>query len=456
MLKKIIQYISYDIWFKKEYEYRSTKVRWFVRQLKVLLFTAQGIGEHSILLRSAALTFYTLMSIVPMAALVFGIAKGFGFEARFNTYLYTEFPQYSVVIDQVIGFADNLLERTKGGIIATVGLLTLFWTIIKVFSNVEDSFNKIWEVRKSRSLTRKFSDYLSVVIVTPILWVLSGTISFQLQNHLLHITSGWFVEFIFGLASMVILWLMFTFLYRVMPNTKVKFRSAFLAGIIAGTFFQLFQIIYVNIQSSLSNYNAIYGSFAALPLLMIWLQISWQIVLFGAELSFAYQNIDKFEYEKQAEEMSYDYRKKAMLVVMQQIVRHFVHNEGAVSSEMIARDVNLPLRIVRDVIFDMEKAGLIVSTASQDEKINYYVPARDVHTLKIYEVIHKVETYGRDPLAIEQCPEYHTIDRILKQMGASIEQSAYNIRLMDIQREASDSDDSGTSSAPEPRKEEKA
>lgn len=438
MFKKIIQYISYDIWFKKEYEYKSPKVRWFVRQLKVLLFTAQGIGEHSILLRSAALTFYTLMSIVPMAALVFGIAKGFGLEARFNTYLYTEFPQYSVVIDQVIGFADNLLERTKGGIIASVGLITLFWTVIKVFGNVEDSFNKIWEVRKSRSLTRKFSDYLTVVIVTPILWVLSSSIGFQLQNHLLNLTPGWFVKFTFGFASVVILWLMFTFLYRIMPNTKVKFRSALWAGIIAGTFFQLFQVIYVNIQSNLTNYNAIYGSFAALPLLMIWLQISWQIVLFGAELSFAYQNINKFEYEKRAGEMSYDYRKKAMLVVMQQIVRHFVRNEGAVSSEMVARDVNLPLRIVRDVIFDMEKAGLIVSTASEDEKINYYVPARDVHTLKIYEVIHKVETNGTDPLDIEQSPEYQTIDHILEYMGRSIENSPYNIRIMDIQEEAAD------------------
>lgn len=435
MIKKIIQYISYDIWFKKEYEYKSPKVRWFVRQLKVLLFTAQGIGEHSILLRSAALTFYTLMSIVPMAALVFGIAKGFGLEARFNTYLYTEFPQYSVVIDQVIDFADNLLERTKGGIIASAGLITLFWTVIKVFGNVEDSFNKIWEVRKSRSLTRKFSDYLTVVIVTPILWVLSSSIGFQLQNHLLNLTPGWFVKFTFGLASMVILWLMFTFLYRIMPNTKVKFRSALWAGIIAGTFFQLFQIIYVNIQSNLTNYNAIYGSFAALPLLMIWLQISWQIVLFGAELSFAYQNINKFEYEKQAGEMSYDYRKKALLVVMQQIVRHFVRNEGAVSSEMVARDVNLPLRIVRDVIFDLEKAGLIVSTASEDEKINYYVPARDVHTLKIYEVIHKVETNGTDPLEIEQSPEYRSIDHILEYMGRSIESSPYNIRIMDIREE---------------------
>ena len=120
MIKKIIQYISYDIWFKKEHEYRSSKVRWAVRQFKVFIFTAQGFGQHGILVRSAALTFYTLMSIVPVAALVFGIAKGFGLETRLNEYLYNQFPQYTVVIDQVIAFANAMLLRTKGGLIASV------------------------------------------------------------------------------------------------------------------------------------------------------------------------------------------------------------------------------------------------------------------------------------------------------------------------------------------------
>lgn len=115
MIKKIIQYISYDIWFKKEHEYRSSKVRWAVRQFKVFLFTAQGFAEHSILVKSAALTFYTLMSLVPIAALVFGIAKGFSLETKLNSYLYAEFPQYGAVIDQVIEFANAMLQRTKGG-----------------------------------------------------------------------------------------------------------------------------------------------------------------------------------------------------------------------------------------------------------------------------------------------------------------------------------------------------
>ena len=208
MIKKIIQYISYDIWFKKEHEYRSSKVRWAVRQFKVFLFTAQGFAEHSILVKSAALTFYTLMSLVPIAALVFGIAKGFSLETKLNSYLYAEFPQYGAVIDQVIEFANAMLQRTKGGLIASVGLVVLFWSVVKVFNNVEKAFNDIWEVRKPRSIARKVSDYIAVVVIVPILWILSSSIRLQAQDQLLHFTPGPAVDFLFGILSLVTLWIM--------------------------------------------------------------------------------------------------------------------------------------------------------------------------------------------------------------------------------------------------------
>lgn len=357
-IKKIVQYITKDIWVKKEHEYKSRRTRWAVRQFKVFIFTAQGIGQHSILVRSAALTFYTLMSLVPIAALVFSVMKGFGFEARLNEYLHEQFPQYRVLIDQVLTFANAMIQRTKGGVIASVGVVVLFWSVIKVFNYVESSFNSIWEVRRSRSLTRKFSDYTTVIVIAPILWVISSSIGIQIQQHLLHYTSTPIVNVLLGTLSTLVIWTMFTFVYLVMPNTKVKLRSALTAGIMAGTIFVLFQLAYVFIQSRLTNYNAIYGSFAAVPLFLIWLQTSWQIVLFGAELSFAYQNIRKFEFEKTAGEMSLEYRKKALLVIMHQIVRHFMAGGSAMSSEEIARNLNLPVRVVRDTVFALEKAGL--------------------------------------------------------------------------------------------------
>lgn len=431
-IKQVIHFITHDIWVKKDYEYKSNKIRWAVRQIKVFIITGQGLGQHSVLVRSAALTFYTLMSIVPIAALMFSIAKGFGLENNLSDYLYEKFPQYTVVINQVLDFADAMLQRTKGGVIASVGLIVLFWSVIKVFGNIESTFNNIWEVRRSRSLARKFSDYTAVVVITPVLWFISSGIGIQVQKHLLYYTSTPVVNMLLGAASTVMIWIMFTLIYLVMPNTKVKVRSALTAGIIAGSIFLLFQVAYLFIQSRLTSYNAIYGSFAAVPLFLIWLQSSWQIVLFGAELSFAYQNIQKFEYEKISRHMSYEYHKRALLVVMQQIVGHFVAKDGAVSSETVAQDLNLPVRVVRDSIFDLEKAGLIASVVSPHEKVHLYVPALDVHTIRVSDVIHRVESVGKDSLDMQQSPEFKRIDAIVKAMNLAASDSPENILLMDI------------------------
>lgn len=435
LLKRIIQYITHDIWVKKEHEYKSRKIRWAVRQIKVIIFTAQGFGQHEILVRSAALTFYTLMSLVPIAAMVFGIAKGFGLETRLNEYLYGKFPQYSVLIDQIIDFANALLQRTKGGLIASVGLVVLFWSVLKVFGNIENAFNNIWEVHRSRSFARKFSDYTTVVVVTPILGVISSGLGVQLQSQLQHFTSSAVVQILLGFVSVVMIWLMFAFVYLVMPNTKVKLRNAVIAGVIAGTAFQIFQLAYIYIQSRLTSYNAIYGSFAAVPLFLIWMQSSWQIVLFGAELSFAYQNIQKFEYEKQAREMSYEYHKKALVVVMYQIVNHFINKSGAVSSETIAGALNLPLRVVRDAIYDLEKVGLIASIVSKEDKVNLYVPARDVHTLRVYDVVHQVEAAGQASFDTQQSNEFQWADSVLNRLERVVAESDDNVLLKDLDLE---------------------
>ena len=304
-----------------------------------------------------------------------------------------------------------------------------------VFGNIENAFNNIWEVHRSRSFARKFSDYTTVVVVTPILGVISSGIGVQLQSQLQHFTSSTVVQILLGFVSVVMIWLMFAFVYLVMPNTKVKLRNAAIAGVIAGTAFQIFQLAYIYIQSRLTSYNAIYGSFAAVPLFLIWMQSSWQIVLFGAELSFAYQNIQKFEYEKQAREMSYEYHKKALVVVMYQIVNHFINKSGGVSSETIAGTLNLPLRVVRDAIYDLEKVGLIASVVSKEEKVNLYVPARDVHTLRVYDVVHQVEAAGKASFDTQQSSEFQWADSVLNRLERVVAESDDNVLLKDLDLE---------------------
>lgn len=432
-IRHAIQYVTHDIWITKEHEYSSTRKLWWVRQFKVILFTLKGIGQHSTLVRSAALTFYTIMSIVPVLALAFAVAKGFGLDAKLHQYLYIEFPDYSKIINQFLGFANNMLERTKGGIIASVGVLVLFWSVLKVFGNVEKAFNSIWEVRKARSIARKFTDYLAVIIIAPILLVLSSSAGLYVKSSLADFTPYILVQILFYILSMMMIWILFTFLYIVMPNTKVKTRNAFTGGMIAGTAFMLFQSIYFALQSSLSNYNAIYSTFAAIPLFLIWLQASWQIVLFGSELSFAYQNINKYEYERLAGSMSYEFRKKVMILVMYEIVDHFLKHDGAVSSEKIANNLQLPLRTVRDVIFSLLNADLILAIVSKDDdKTHFYVPSRDVHNLRVFDIIKGTETVGSVTKEMETNPNLEPISAIIAKFDDSIINSDGNILITDI------------------------
>ena len=433
MIKRIIEFITEGIWQTKENDYKSRKMRWAVRQFKVVIFMARGLGEHNLAVRSAALTFYTLMSIVPIAALVFGVIKGFGMENSFNEYLYREYPQYTLIIDQIIDFANNMLIRARGGVIASVGFVVLLWSVMKVFGNVESAFNNIWEVRKARSITRKFSDYMAVGFVAPILWAISNSISIYLRRSLTDVAGSFWVDLLFGLASLVSIWIMFALIYRVMPNTKVRFRSALMAGVIAGTVFQLFQIGYFYIQSQVSSYNAIYGSFAALPLFLIWLQTSWQILLFGGELSFAYQNIDKYEQERQAMNMSYDHRRKVTVAVMLVAVRHFLKGEGPVSTEIVARQLDLPVRIVRDVIFDLEQCGMLVAVENErDERVNMYMPGHDVHAITVFDVVNCVEGHGESNIEWDQSPEMRKVNELVDGVRLCAVDSPSNRLLMDI------------------------
>ena len=174
-LSDIITFFTDTVFRKGAGEYRNPVARWAVRQYKLLFYTVQGLSSHGTMVRSAALTFYTLMSLVPVVALVFAVVKGFGLAEGLEQNLYEVLPQSPEVIDYVVGFAQKALARTQGGWVALVGVLTLFWAVIKVFGSIEDAFNNIWEVRSTRSAARKYGDYIAVVVVAPILWVISSS-----------------------------------------------------------------------------------------------------------------------------------------------------------------------------------------------------------------------------------------------------------------------------------------
>lgn len=440
MIKRFIHYITHDIW-QKDGKEPGTKEPWFIRPFRIIIYTIRGLGEHEVALRAAALTFFTLMSVVPVAALIFGIVKGFGLEANLDDYLYGTFPEYTVVIDNIMDFANNMLMRARGGVVASIGFVLLFWSVVQVFGNAEKAFNNIWEIKKQRSMARKFSDYVTIVVVAPILWLVSSGLVSYVRMRLEEFSGAWLVDIVFSLLSFVMLWFMFALVYYIMPNTRVKFKGALIAGILAGTIFQIFQIGYISIQSYLTKYNVIYGSFAALPLFLIWLQTSWMIMLIGAELSFAYQNISKYEQERASLHVSYDRRRKVMLAAMVIIIRHFLDNSGPVNSEQVAEELEVPVRIVRDVIFDLEKAGLVASINKDGEdKINYFVPARDAHEITVSDVIDGVEssTSLNASFVYKGSDRLGRVSDIIDNMKRLSANSPYNIYLTELTTDKDD------------------
>ena len=425
-ISEIFTYFTDTIFRRDINEWRNPVIRWLVQQYRLLFYTARGLLEHGTIVRSAALTFYTLMSLVPIVAVVFAVVKGFGLADGLIDNLYALFPQNPEIIDYVVGFAEKALARTQGGVVAAVALVMLFWAIIRVFGSIESAFNNIWEVKVERSVTRQYTDYIAVVMIVPVLWVVANAVGNYTQQ-LLGFDGSWYFDLLSRFASMFIIWVI------IIPNTKVKFKSALMAGIVAGTLFLLFQWGYIYIQRWMTSYNAIYGSFAALPLLLIWLQTSWQILLFGGELSFAYQNIARFGEERESLLISYDQRRKILLAVMLSVVRHFREKGGATPADVIRARLGLPTRIVNDVLYQLVQAGQLIAVPSGDgEREVAFAPAHDTGTLTVYGVLEAVEASGQTTVDLARNAELTRIDRELENLKETARKSQDNVRLVDL------------------------
>ncbi len=431
-IRRIATFIAETAIGEDSERYRNPAVRWAVQQYRLLFYTARGLVEHGTLVRSAALTFYTLMSIVPVAAVIFAVVKGFGLTETLLDNLYGIFPQHPEVIEYLIGFAERALARTQGGVVAVVALVTLFWAVIRAFASIESAFNNIWEVKTARSLTRQYSAYITIVVVVPLLWAATRALGLYVDAQLGLGSSAW--SFVVSkCAVLVMTWLIFAVLYTAIPNTKVRFRSALTAGVVAGTLFMLFQWGYVYLQRWMTSYNAIYGSFAALPLFLIWMQTSWQILLFGGELSFAYQNVARFAVERESLRISYDRRRRAMLAVMVVAARRFCAAQGSTGPEEIRGQQGVPTRLVNDLLYELAKAGMLAPVASEDAEHEVrFVPARDLTSLTLCDVIDAVETQGDATFAPSRAPEIGRVNEEWSRIAAAAHAAPGNVRLIDL------------------------
>lgn len=441
--KKVLIFLRTGIWRIRRSDVPT--LTWFlIRILRIILLTFRGFVENRCQLRASALTFYSLLSVVPVMAMAFGVAKGFGFQRTMEREISQVLSAHTEIALKIMAFANRLLENTKGGLVAGIGFAFLVWAVVNVLSNIEQSFNEIWGIQESRTWVRKVSDYLSLMFLLPFLFIVSSAatvvVAAKVQAAVgsVNILDQFvpFVQVLLRLLPLVVIWTMFTILYIFMPNTQVRFRAALIAGVAAGTAFQLFQVLYVSFQVGVARYNAIYGSFAALPLFLIWLQASWMIVLSGAELSFATQNVDTYEFEPDANLASPAFRKLLALRIVHLLVDHFSMGQKPLDEDSIARELGIPIRLLRVLLHDLSEAGVITSVRLDQEKVFAYQPAFDPDAMSISSVLDSLENTGVDNLPVIRSPEMEQIRDSMEAFRIQNRDSDANRLLKEIKKES--------------------
>lgn len=438
MIERIITFFRTQLW-----NYQLTNLpkwqSWGLKSLRILTLSLRDFFQDRCILHASALTYYTLLTIVPVLALAFGVAQGFGLEGILEKQLYASFAGQEDAIAQILKFVNETLERTRGEVIAGIGIIILLWSVVRILSNVENALNKIWHVKKSRTWLRKLTDYIALTIFAPILMALSGSMNVYISTTLKRIAND--VEFISAtdpiidtplkLLPYIIIWLLLTFLYIVLPNRPVKFKPAFIGGILAGTLYIFVQWGYINFQVGVSNFNAIYGSFAALPLFLIWVQLSWMLVLFGAEVSFAVQNVHRYEQYEQILNISNRHRKLLALVIAQCAIKRFENAQSPYNVTDFSEYLGISEDLVYEIIQELEKAKILSPVASEKNE-QQYQPALDINKLSIHFILSKLDFEGNNNLKLDNTVVFDKLNTHLGAMELIWKNTDENILLKDL------------------------
>jgi len=435
----LVKKLNHIIWQTPLSEISRGKTFIF-KQLRIIVLAARGFYNDKVQLRASALTFYSLLSIIPIVAIVFAIAKGFDVDNNIKIFIQEKFPTQQDNFKWLLTEAEIAIKGTSGGYMAGIGIIMFFWSVMSLLNNIESSFNHIWQVRTSRAWHRKFTDYLTIMLIAPVFIILSSGINLFISTKLPEYMSNapildFFkpvISFLVKFAPYLLSWIALTVLFIVMPNAKVKFVPALISGIISGTILQGIQWLYIDLQFGITKLGYLYGSFAAVPLFIVWMQSSWIVVLLGAEISFANQNVSRYEMESEALNIS-NYQKRALVIlIMHMIIRNFSRGEKPISSSYIAANLKIPVRLSRDILQDMSSANLVSEIHEHEEKERLYQPAIDINKLTVSYVFSKLDKKGIEQIMVNRNKDYEKVISMLEKFDKLVAKSNSNILIKDL------------------------
>jgi membrane protein len=389
--------------------------------LKIALMVGREFIENLVNLEAMALAFKTLLSLAPLLAVVFSMLKAFGVHNRMEPALLEALAPLGEKGKEVTAYLIGFVDKMSAGALGTVGLVTLFITVLSMIGTIEGAFNRIWHVKGSRKLTRKFSDYLSVILVGPVLVFAAMTITATLQSNTFvqkMISLQPFGTVILTLLTLVpyfTLWGAFTFLYVFIPNTRVKLGSALVGGLVAAILWQSVGWGFADFVASSTRYYAIYSSFAILLLFLLWLHIGWVIVLLGAQVAYAHQHLHVYAGAKESLARSPAGREKLALQMMFLIGRNFFHGLGPLSVTTLANQLYLPAGLVRDFMETLRQCRLVLPLAHEET----FVLARDPERISVKEILDCVRNSGMKHPTI-QTGEELAIEELLRKVDDSV------------------------------------
>lgn len=362
--------------------------------------------RHDCYNKSASLAFYTLLSIVPVLAVTIGIAKGFGLQESIEGFILDKFKENKEIALQILEFASNTLHHAEGSVIAGFGVLVLFWSVFSLLGSIETSLNDIWHVKSARTWGRKITHNLTLILLCPLLLAIvsSATVFLIAQIRLAtqlaigNAVINPFMHVVVNFFSLIMSWVLFACIYVFLPNTQVKFRYGLVAGIVAGTFYQIVQAIYIHIQIFLSSYGAIYGSLAAIPLFFIWLQISWLIVLMGAELAFMFES-DLVQFPFGSDKSEAISKNTAALLITKKCMEALVEGKSPLSLDIIARQLGISLENALELTDNLVDGGILVSARS-DFCYQGFQPALPLREITYQRVLMAIDAKAKEMIQI--------------------------------------------------------
>ena len=409
----IVHFVRYDMWRMKSSDFEGAFQRLGLEIIRTIVLVVRGFGSKNLNDKAKSLTYSLIFAVIPILAMIMAVANGFGVSGVIENQLNHSFLGETNLVPTIMEMVQRYLDTAQGGLFIGIGLLILLWAVYSFFQSVETAFNKIWNVKQSRSILHQTAAYIAIVVLIPVVIVCSAginifvhttvesTVHLEAVNHFLRTNGVTFLQF-------VMCWLLFTVMYIAIPNTKVRFMSAFIPGVIMGSLFQLLQMLSVYIIASLSRTSIVYGAFATVPILMTWLQYTSLLILIGAEMSYAIQNNEEFEYEQDLNSMSRRYKDFIMLYLLSVIVKRFENDEEPLTAHELAVRDHLPIRVVNQLLSRMTEVGLLREVYVEGKEERTFQPALDTHKISVGMVMERIDQQGSEHFLQKPTEEMNT------------------------------------------------